>query len=281
MGFWEPLFFWFFAFGALLTSCAVIFTRNPLYCALALIADFFCFAGLYVLLSAHFMAVIQVLVYGGAIMVLFLFIIMLLNLRDDQLADNRFQVHYLLGIAGGVLFFLFSTNAILAVVDMEAVEEGREAAVVQMEEDEPIMVATPSAIPGEAPEYFVGDEEQWQALFRPLHADASEMAVETAYRERLRGWRDGVAQPSDGKYEPFNPDRQYELPPSLHPEVVELDPQGEYKAHATPGRKGLYGTFKPISVKLVNRFVVPFELTAILLLASIVGAVILAKRRVS
>ena len=281
MGFWEPLFFWFFAFGALVTSCAVIWTRNPLYCALALIADFFFFAGLYVLLSAHFMAVVQVLVYGGAIMVLFLFIIMLLNLRGDRLEDNRFQIHYLLAIGGGVIFFLFATNAILAVVDMEAVEDNRDTAVAEMEEDEPIMVQTQSAIPGEAPEYFMGSQEEWEGLFRPLHADASEMAVEMAYRQRLRAWRDGHAVPYDGKYVPFNPDRQYELPPSLHPEVVEPDPMDAHQAQATPGRKGLYGTFKPISVKLVNRFVVPFELTAILLLASIVGAVILAKRRVA
>ena len=80
MGFWESLFFWIFACGAVASSVAVVALRNPLYSALALIMDFFFFAGLYGLLSAHLMAVAQVLVYAGAIMVLFLFIIMLLNI---------------------------------------------------------------------------------------------------------------------------------------------------------------------------------------------------------
>ena len=68
----------------------VIVYRNPLYSALALILDFFFFAGLYGLLSAHFMAITQVLVYAGAIMVLFLFIIMLLNLKDEELGEFEF-----------------------------------------------------------------------------------------------------------------------------------------------------------------------------------------------
>ncbi len=271
MGFWEPLFFWIFAFGAIITSCAVIVSRNPLYCALLLIADFFCFAGLYVLLSAHFLAVVQVLVYGGAIMVLFLFIIMLLNLRGKNLVANRFQVHYLIAIASGVVIFLFSAGVILAAVDMDEVADEREAHAAQLEEaddpDEVEPLATDSAIPN-------------------LWVDAEERAVEEAYRAKMLAWRDGTAAPSDGKYSRFNPEREYELPPSLDPEPfmeAELgeDADEDVGPAIVPGRKGLYGTFKPVSIKLVNRFVIPFELTAVLLLASIVGAVILAKRRVT
>ena len=255
MGFWEPLFFWIFALGAITTSCAVIVMRNPLYCALTLIADFFCFAGLYVLLSAHFLAVVQILVYGGAIMVLFLFIIMLLNLRGDQIPADRFQLHYLLAVAGGLMFFFFIGGAILAVVDMEDVNEQRAVYAEQVEQaEEDVPLSTSSLIPG-------------------LYVDANEMAVEQAYRDKLRAWDSGEAKPSDGKYPRFNPERTYELPPSLNP-----DPDIE---DVVPGREGLYGTFKPVSIMLVNRFVIPFELTAILLLASIVGAVILAKRRVT
>lgn len=72
----------FFIFGAvsLIGAIAVISFRHPIYSALSLIVTFFSQAGLFVLLGAHFVAAVQVIVYAGAIMVLFLFVIMLLNL---------------------------------------------------------------------------------------------------------------------------------------------------------------------------------------------------------
>ncbi len=72
----------FFMFGAvsLIGAIAVISFRHPIYSALSLIVTFFAQAGLFVLLGAHFIAAVQVIVYAGAIMVLFLFVIMLLNL---------------------------------------------------------------------------------------------------------------------------------------------------------------------------------------------------------
>ena len=72
----------FFIFGgvSLIGAISVISFRHPIYSALALIVTFFSQAGLFVLLGAHFVAAVQVIVYAGAIMVLFLFVIMLLNL---------------------------------------------------------------------------------------------------------------------------------------------------------------------------------------------------------
>ena len=72
----------FFMFGgvSLIGAIAVISFRHPIYSALSLIVTFFAQAGLFVLLGAHFVAAVQVIVYAGAIMVLFLFVIMLLNL---------------------------------------------------------------------------------------------------------------------------------------------------------------------------------------------------------
>ena len=71
----------FYAFAALavLTSLLVVAQTNPVYSVLLLIGSFIALAGLYVLLAAPFVAVIQIIVYAGAIMVLFLFVIMLLN----------------------------------------------------------------------------------------------------------------------------------------------------------------------------------------------------------
>ena len=76
----EQILFILFGAVALIGAIAVISFRHPIYSALSLIVTFFAQAGLFVLLGAHFVAAAQVIVYAGAIMVLFLFVIMLLNL---------------------------------------------------------------------------------------------------------------------------------------------------------------------------------------------------------
>ena len=87
----------FYVFGAIAigSSLLVIAQRNPIYSVLLLIASFGALSGLYVLLDAPFVAVIQIIVYAGAIMVLFLFVVMLLNApHEDTVYDER--VHPLL-----------------------------------------------------------------------------------------------------------------------------------------------------------------------------------------
>src|SRR5258706_9643028 len=76
--------FYLFATVAVVASLLVIAQRNPIYSVLLLIASFGALSGLYVLLDAPFVAVIQIIVYAGAIMVLFLFVVMLLNAREDE-----------------------------------------------------------------------------------------------------------------------------------------------------------------------------------------------------
>ena len=94
--------FWIFAIIGIAGAVGLIFNRNPVYAALSLVLNFFSIAGLYLTLNAEFLAVIQVIVYAGAIMVLFLFVIMLLNLRDEQ-GVTRFDLRrgaaFLLGAA--------------------------------------------------------------------------------------------------------------------------------------------------------------------------------------
>ena len=85
----------FYAFGAIavVASLLVIAQRNPIYSVLLLIASFGALSGLYVLLDAPFVAVIQIVVYAGAIMVLFLFVVMLLNAPHEETeADERRHV---------------------------------------------------------------------------------------------------------------------------------------------------------------------------------------------
>lgn len=74
---------------AIVGAVGVITARNPVYSALFLVLNFFSLAGLYLSLEAQFLAVTQVIVYAGAIVVLFLFVIMLLNLRPEDLPRFR------------------------------------------------------------------------------------------------------------------------------------------------------------------------------------------------
>jgi len=87
--------FYVFAAVAVLASLLVIAQRNPIYSVLLLIASFGALSGLYVLLDAPFVAVIQIIVYAGAIMVLFLFVVMLLNAPHEETEYDE-RVHPLL-----------------------------------------------------------------------------------------------------------------------------------------------------------------------------------------
>jgi NADH-quinone oxidoreductase subunit J len=80
----ESLFFFIFAAVAVVSALLLVTFRNPVYCALSLVATFFAIAGHFVLLNAYFLAAVQVIVYAGAIMVLFLFVIMLLNMGHSS-----------------------------------------------------------------------------------------------------------------------------------------------------------------------------------------------------
>ena len=85
-------FFYLFAVVAVVASMLVIAQRNPIYSVLLLIASFGALSGLYVLLDAPFVAVTQIIVYAGAIMVLFLFVVMLLNAPHEETESDE-RVH--------------------------------------------------------------------------------------------------------------------------------------------------------------------------------------------
>src|SRR6058998_2122725 len=80
----SPFLFWIFALMTLIFGAAVVLNRNPVASALSLVVSFLGLDALFVSLDAYFVGIIQVLVYAGAVMVLFLFIIMLLDLRAEE-----------------------------------------------------------------------------------------------------------------------------------------------------------------------------------------------------
>jgi len=111
----ENMEFVVFAIMALVsTVCAilVISHRNPVSSALFLIATMVSLAILFLTLNAPFLAVIQIIVYAGAIMVLFLFVIMLLNLRKDEFGPERKKAQRFFAILFGFLFLILLATAI-------------------------------------------------------------------------------------------------------------------------------------------------------------------------
>jgi NADH-quinone oxidoreductase subunit J len=91
----DQVLFYVFAAVTALGSLLVIAQKNPIYSVLALIAAFFGLSGLYVLLDAPFVAIVQIIIYAGAIMVLFLFVVMLLNVpREDAAEWDRLHPLY-------------------------------------------------------------------------------------------------------------------------------------------------------------------------------------------
>jgi len=92
-----PFFFYFLSTLAVLSGLAVITRRNPVHSAIALIVTLLSLAGLYLMLYAPFVAGVQIILYVGGIMVLFLFVIMLVNI-DRTLVEEQFNKQWLIGI---------------------------------------------------------------------------------------------------------------------------------------------------------------------------------------
>lgn len=98
----EPLLFFLFATFALLGAVSLILQRHPIHSALSLIVVMVSLAALYLLLGAEFIAAVQVIVYAGAIMVLFVFVIMLLNAGEEERTNLSRLARYV-GIPVGIL----------------------------------------------------------------------------------------------------------------------------------------------------------------------------------
>jgi NADH-quinone oxidoreductase subunit J len=99
--------FYFLSFLAVLSALMVVFSRNPIYSVLYLVITFFCVACHYLLLNAQFLAAVHVIVYAGAIMVLFLYVIMLLNLNKDDEAHKSNLLKFAAVISAGLLLVVF------------------------------------------------------------------------------------------------------------------------------------------------------------------------------
>src|SRR3954463_1675022 len=111
--------FWFLSALALLSATMVVISKNPIHSILWLIIVFFALSGHYVLLNAQFLAIVNLIVYAGAIMVLFLFVVMLMNLNSE--ADPQKNVWMkIIGIVSGGLLLTVLVSVIRSAVDITA-----------------------------------------------------------------------------------------------------------------------------------------------------------------
>lgn len=192
-------FFAFLAVAALSVASALsmILQRNAMYAALFLVLNFFCLAIFYILMGAYFLAVVQVAVYAGAIMVLMLFVIMLLNVAQPEPSDRRLGIFRPFGVIAALILMV-------------------ELVIVGVRYGAP--VAAPGGTPGQA----------GQAVATPR------------------------AQPA----------------PAPQPTPV-VDAVGAADL----------GHTQQLAAVLFSRYLLPFEVTSILLLGAILGATILARKK--
>ncbi len=108
--------FWFLSIMALFSALMMITNKNPVYSVLWLIATFFAISGHYILLNAQFLAIVNIIVYAGAIMVLFLFVIMLMNLNKETEPQKNRWLKVAGAVAGGCLLLVL----VAALKDVDA-----------------------------------------------------------------------------------------------------------------------------------------------------------------
>ena len=115
--------FYFLSFLAVLGALMVVFSRNPVYSVIFLVMTFFTIACHYILLSANFLAAVHVIVYAGAIMVLFLYVIMMMNL-NDQAEEQKSMLMKIIAVVTGGLLFVILVGALKGVDDTAYINPG-------------------------------------------------------------------------------------------------------------------------------------------------------------
>ena len=225
----EPILFIIFGALAIVGALAVITFKNPVYSALALIGTFFAQAGLFVVLGAHFVAAVQVIVYAGAIMVLFLFVIMLLNLGTIQVARPAAGIAKGLAIILGIIFALEGIYI--------AVNVSKGTAVARVKQDKTISgtAITPTQLKK------IGEIE---ADYQLTHDE-----INTDYVPKIAADNKNV--------ETLTAAEAHELIQTLQQEM---------------------GKTERIGSVLFSKFLLPFEVASLILLAALIGVIALVKR---
>src|SRR5207245_9237977 len=108
-----PVFFAYFAGVSVVAGILTVALRNPVHCGIALLALLGHIAGLFVLLHAEFLAAVQIIIYAGAILILYLFVLMMLNLKSEERYVHRRYAWYVVGMGAlsiSLMFMLLASN---------------------------------------------------------------------------------------------------------------------------------------------------------------------------
>ena len=123
--------FWFLSVLAVGAAAGVVLSKSPIYSVLWLIVVFFAISGHYVLMNAQFLAIVNIIVYAGAIMVLFLFVIMLMNLNADAEPPKNIYLKFA-GVISGMCLMVVIISALAQSSDIKiAIAKGSNIGLIQ------------------------------------------------------------------------------------------------------------------------------------------------------
>jgi len=108
----QTIFFFYFSIVTVLSAILTVALRNPIQCTISLLSALLHVAGLFILLHAEFIAAMQIIIYAGAILVLYLFVLMLLNLKQDETVVHQqfgFALFFSAVLLGEILLALFQS----------------------------------------------------------------------------------------------------------------------------------------------------------------------------
>ena len=258
---------------AIAAAIMVVFQRNAMYSALFLVANFFCLAVMYLLLGAYFLAVVQIAVYAGAIMVLVLFVIMLLNVARPEPTGTHLAGLKLFG--GVVAFILLAQVALVAARSADVLPEPPPPGTAEL--TYPLSVADQKLLA----DATGPDDTAWTITLTLDGTGAAAGAVQVMDALEAQGFR--VFRSSPPRPE-IAADR---LGDSVRVLALGAEEPGQAVTDlaATPGVEAvdvqpLAGSHtQMLAAVLFTRFLFPFEVTSILLLAAILGAVVIARKR--
>ena len=258
---------------AIAAAIMVVFQRNAMYSALFLVANFFCLAVMYLLLGAYFLAVVQIAVYAGAIMVLVLFVIMLLNVARPEPTGTHLAGLKLFG--GVVAFILLAQVALVAARSADVLPEPPPPGTAEL--TYPLSVADQKLLA----DATGPDDTAWTITLTLDGTGAAAGAVQVMDALEAQGFR--VFRSSPPRPE-IAADR---VGDSVRVLALGTEEPGQAVTDlaATPGVEAvdvqpLAGSHtQMLAAVLFTRFLFPFEVTSILLLAAILGAVVIARKR--
>lgn len=249
---------------AAVCSLLVVTRRNPIYAALNLIILFGAMAVNFWLLGAEFLGFMQLLVYAGAIMVLYIFVIMLINPRDDRLPDEGGMAER--GVAAGVAALIFTLLlTTIQGADLTWIKEKLPAATAFRESRDAALAELPLLTREQLIESYGLTESEAEAA---LPAAARRSSLEVRARERVRTDYQDQVKSLAIDFNTLDADAARQL----HGTEPVFDGQTAEEVWATHGQTRSFG------LKLFTDHLLVFELASVLVLIAIVGAVHLSLR---